>query len=75
MIPLKIKYIKALIYYKFKTIKKISIPYYIMNRDIEMLNCGILPNSLNYTINQEPDIDVYKLAYNLRYKTTEYWEK
>ena len=45
-----------------------------MNRDIEMLNCGILPNSLNYTINQEPDIDVYKLAYNLRYKTTEYWE-
>lgn len=28
MIPLKIKYIKALIYYKFKTIKKISIAYY-----------------------------------------------
>ena len=45
-----------------------------MNRDIEMLNCGILPNSLNYTINQEPDIDIYKLSYNLRYKTTEYWE-
>ena len=45
-----------------------------MNRDIEMLNRGILPDSLNFNLNQSPAIDIYKLAYNLRYKTTEYWE-
>ena len=45
-----------------------------MNRDIEMLNRGILPDSLNFNINQNNEIDMYKLAYNLRYKTTEYWE-
>ena len=45
-----------------------------MNRDIEMLNRGILPDSLNFNINQNNEIDVYKIAYNLRYKTTEYWE-
>jgi len=45
-----------------------------MNRDIEMLNRGILPDSLNFNINQNQEIDVYKIAYNLRYKTTEYWE-
>lgn len=45
-----------------------------MNRDIEMLNRGILPDSLNFNINQTNEIDMYKLAYNLRYKTTEYWE-
>ena len=45
-----------------------------MNRDIESLNRGILPDSLNFNINQNNEIDMYKLAYNLRYKTTEYWE-
>ena len=45
-----------------------------MNRDIEMLNRGMLPDSLNFNINQNNEIDMYKLAYNLRYKTTEYWE-
>ena len=45
-----------------------------MNRDIELLNRGILPDSLNFNINQNNEIDMYKLAYNLRYKTTEYWE-
>ena len=45
-----------------------------MNRDIEMLNRGILPDSLNFNINQNQEIDIYKIAYNLRYKTTEYWE-
>ena len=45
-----------------------------MNRDIAMLNRGILPDSLNFNINQNNEIDMYKLAYNLRYKTTEYWE-
>ena len=45
-----------------------------MNRDIEMLNRGILPDSLNFNINQTNEIDMYKLAYNLRYKSTEYWE-
>ena len=45
-----------------------------MNRDIELLNRGILPDSLNFNLNQNPEIDIYKLAYNLRYKTTEYWE-
>ena len=45
-----------------------------MNRDIEMLNRGILPDSSNFNLNQNPEIDIYKLAYNLRYKTTEYWE-
>ena len=45
-----------------------------MNRDIEMLNRGILPDSLNFGLQQNNEIDVYKLAYNLRYKTTEYWE-
>ena len=45
-----------------------------MNRDIEMLNQGILPDSLNFGLQQNNEIDVYKLAYNLRYKTTEYWE-
>ena len=45
-----------------------------MNRDIELLNRGILPDSLNFNLNQNPEIDIYKLAYNLRYKTIEYWE-
>ena len=45
-----------------------------MNRDIEMLNRGILPDSLNFNINQNQEIDIYKIAYNLRYKMTEYWE-
>ena len=45
-----------------------------MNRDIEMLNRGILPDSLNFNSNPSQEIDVYKIAYNLRYKTTEYWE-
>jgi hypothetical protein len=45
-----------------------------MNRDIELLNRGILPDSLNFGLQQNNEIDVYKLAYNLRYKTTEYWE-
>ena len=45
-----------------------------MNRDIELLNRGILPDSLNFSLQQNNEIDVYKLAYNLRYKTTEYWE-
>ena len=45
-----------------------------MNRDIEMLNRGILPDSLNFNINQNQEIDIYKIAYNLRYKTTAYWE-
>ena len=45
-----------------------------MNRDIELLNRGILPDSLNFNMNQNNEIDMYKLAYNLRYKTTEYWE-
>ena len=45
-----------------------------MNRDIEMLNRGILPDSLNFNSNQNQEIDVYKIAYNLRYKTIEYWE-
>jgi hypothetical protein len=45
-----------------------------MNRDIEMLNRGILPDSLNFNINQTNEIDMYKLAYNLRYKSIDYWE-
>ena len=43
-----------------------------MNKDIELLKCGILPDSLNF--NQKQEFDIYKVAYNLRYKTTEYWE-
>ena len=43
-----------------------------MNKDIELLNRGILPDSLNF--NKTPEFDIYKVAYNLRYKTTEYWE-
>ena len=43
-----------------------------MNKDIELLNRGILPDSLNF--NQKQEFDIYKVAYNLRYKTTEYWE-
>ena len=45
-----------------------------MNRDIDLLNKGILPDSLNFNLNQNNEIDIYKIAYNLRYKTTEYWE-
>jgi len=45
-----------------------------MNRDIELLNHGILPDSLNFNGNQSQEFDIYKVAYNLRYKTTEYWE-
>ena len=45
-----------------------------MNRDIELLNRGILPDSLNFNGNQSQEFDIYKVAYNLRYKTTEYWE-
>jgi hypothetical protein len=43
-----------------------------MNKDIELLNRGILPDSLNF--NKTPEFDIYKVAYNLRYKTTQYWE-
>ena len=45
-----------------------------MNRDIELLNRGILPDSLNFNGNQSQEFDIYKVAYNLRYKTTEYWK-
>lgn len=45
-----------------------------MNRDIELLNLGILPDSLNFNGNQNQVLDINKVAYNLRYKTTEYWE-
>jgi len=45
-----------------------------MNRDIEMLNKGILPDSLNFGLQQNNELDINKIAYNLRYKTTEYWE-
>ena len=45
-----------------------------MNRDIELLNRGILPDSLNFNNNKNQEFDIYKVAYNLRYKTTEYWE-
>ena len=45
-----------------------------MNNDIELLNRGILPDSLNFNKPIEPEFDIHKLAYNLRYKTTEYWE-
>ena len=45
-----------------------------MNSDIEMLNRGILPDSLNFNKPIEPEFDIHKLAYNLRYKSTEYWE-
>ena len=38
-----------------------------MNRDIEMLNRGILPDSLIFNINQNQEIDIYKIAFNLRY--------
>jgi len=43
-----------------------------MNKDIELLNRGILPDSLRFNQPQE-ELDLYKIAYNLRYKTTEYW--
>ena len=45
-----------------------------MNRDIELLNRGILPDSLNFNNKNCEQFDIYKVAYNLRYKTTEYWE-
>ena len=45
-----------------------------MNRDIELLNRGILPDSLNFNNNKNQEFDIYKVAYNLRYKTTEYWQ-
>jgi hypothetical protein len=49
--------------------------YIKMNRDIELINKGILPDSLNYSgIHQNQELDLEKLVYNLRYKTTEYWE-
>ena len=43
-----------------------------MNRDIELLNRGILPESLKFN-NPCQKFDMYKVAYNLRYKTPEYW--
>ena len=45
-----------------------------MNNDIELLNRGILPDSLNFNKPIEPEFDIYKLAYNLRYKSIDYWE-
>ena len=45
-----------------------------MNRDIELLNRGILPDSLNFNNKNCEQFDIYKVAYNLRFKTTEYWE-
>ena len=57
-----------------KITKKIIYNYIIMNRDIEMLNRGILHDSLNFNRKNCEEFDIYKVAYNLRYKTTEYWE-
>lgn len=44
-----------------------------MNKDIELLNRGILPDSLNFNLKQEEVLDLHKIAYNLRYKDTNYW--
>lgn len=44
-----------------------------MNRDIELLNRGILPDSLNFNNKNCEQFDIYKVAYNLRYKSIEYW--
>jgi hypothetical protein len=43
-----------------------------MNKDIELLNRGILPDSLKFN-KQQIEIDIEKIAYNLRYKDTNYW--
>ena len=43
-----------------------------MNKDIALLNCGILPDNLTFNKRAE-ELDLNKLAYNLRYKSTEYW--
>ena len=37
-----------------------------MNKDIELLNRGILPDSLNFNMNNNQEFDIYKVAYNLR---------
>ena len=57
-----------------KITKKIIYNYITMNRDIELLNRGILPDSLNFNRKNCEQFDIYKVAYNLRYKTTEYWQ-
>ena len=45
-----------------------------MNKDIELLNSGILPDSLRFNKSQgEELLDLNKVAYNLRYKDTNYW--
>ena len=43
-----------------------------MNQDIKLLNRGILPDSLKFNRQQE-ELDLNKVAYNLRYKDTNYW--
>lgn len=43
-----------------------------MNKDIDLLNRGILPESLRFNQAQE-ELDFNKIAYNLRYKSTDYW--
>lgn len=45
-----------------------------MNKDIELLNSGILPDSLRFNKPQDEELlDLNKVAYNLRYKDTNYW--
>jgi hypothetical protein len=43
-----------------------------MNKDIELLNRGILPDSFKFNMHQG-ELDIEKIAYNLRYKDTNYW--
>ena len=42
--------------------------------DLELLNQGILPDSLNFSLPKKTEhIDVSKIQYNAFYKTFEYW--
>ena len=43
-------------------------------KDLELLNQGVLPDSLNFNLKPKPEqIDVSKIQYNAFYKTFEYW--
>ena len=45
-----------------------------LKMDIELLNQGILPDSLNFSLANTNEVDLERLQYNAFYRQYEYWQ-
>ena len=43
-------------------------------QDIELLNQGILPDSLNFNLTTTNEVDIERLQYNVFYRQYEFWQ-